>query len=410
VYLVDFGGMGDGNFQNDQCQQQNPQICAGYMIQENDFVGYGYPSTLVANRILGSHEFFHGVEAAYDDGQGSVAGEGSAVWATESFDPSLDDFENFISGYLTSPDRSLDQAMPGPVDPFSYGAGIFFQFLEEHYGAGTVKALWERCVNGANGVEDPVWFTVLDPLLQAEAGVSFADAFVDFATFNLFTAQYADPARGYADGAGYPSVRTTIATAPYADDALRVFYASTQYYNLDPAGRASMAAALVVPEGGEADLDGLVLLLVARGASGFEPVVRVADPTAASDVVDTSSADRFVVAVVNTLQQGESRKPGLCIGTPDEVASCRDALLGGGGAGGAGGVGGSEAGGSPPNPQGSPPSEDDGGCSCRVTAGGVGPVATSTSAGARPGPSAAASLALAVGLAALTRRRRCRPS
>ena len=30
------------------------------------------------------------------------------------------------------------------MDPFSYGSAIFFQFLEERYGAGTIRALWER--------------------------------------------------------------------------------------------------------------------------------------------------------------------------------------------------------------------------------------------------------------------------
>ena len=68
VYLVDFAGQGDGNYRDDQCTPQNADICAGYMVQENDYKGYGYPSTLVANRILGSHEFFHAVQSAYDNG------------------------------------------------------------------------------------------------------------------------------------------------------------------------------------------------------------------------------------------------------------------------------------------------------------------------------------------------------
>ena len=52
VYLVAFAGQGDGNYRDDVCSKDDPQICAGYMVQENDFKGYGYPSTLVANRIL----------------------------------------------------------------------------------------------------------------------------------------------------------------------------------------------------------------------------------------------------------------------------------------------------------------------------------------------------------------------
>src|SRR5262245_11185032 len=176
------------------------------MVQENDYKGYGYPSTLIANRILASHEFFHAVQSAYDNGQGSVMAEGSAVWATETFDPSLKDFEGFLPGYFASPDRPLDKPLPGAVDPFSYGTGIFFEFLAERYGPDTVRSLWETCENGANGEADPYWFERLDPFLAETAGSSFAEAMTDFATWNLFTGKYADPTRGYDSGAGYSSV------------------------------------------------------------------------------------------------------------------------------------------------------------------------------------------------------------
>jgi len=210
--------------------------------------------------------------------------------------------------YGENPDRSLDVPMPGPVDPFSYGAAIFFLFLEEHCGAGKVRALLERCENGAEGIDDPVWLQVLEPMLQAEASVSFADAFAQFATYNLFTDELADPTRSYANGADCPPVKIEQVAAPYVDDAMRVFYASSQYYGLDPAGRSEMTAALVVPEGGEDDLLGLVMLLGVERDSAYEPVEPVTDPTSGTQSVDTSGASRFVTLVVNTLLQGDSRR------------------------------------------------------------------------------------------------------
>jgi hypothetical protein len=227
VYLVDFAGIGDGTYQVDGCSAANPDICMGYMVQENDYAGYGYPNLTIANRILGSHELFHAVQAAYDRDQGTIFSEGSAVWATEQFDPSLPDFEWFIRGYLDAPDHSLDVPQPGPVDDFSYGSAIFFQFLDERYGAGTVRALWELVENGASGQDDPVWFEQIDAVLEQQAQTSFADAFVEFATWNLFTGERSDPARGYADGDGYPRVRIDEAVAPYASTE-RMFYASSQ--------------------------------------------------------------------------------------------------------------------------------------------------------------------------------------
>jgi len=367
VYLVDFNGQGDGHYSNDSCSAENKQICAGYMIQENDYKGYGYPSTMIANRILGSHEFFHAVQAAYDIDQGSVISEGSAVWATEAFDPGLKDFEAFLPGYLQNPDRPIDQPLPGAIDPFSYGAAIYFQFLTEHYAADTVRSLWERCENGANGVAEPYWFEQIEPLLAQKESVSFADAFTDFATWNLFTGKFADPTRSYASGAGYAAVSMSEVTAPYSDDALRVFYASAQYYRVNPEGRAEMTAALIAPDGAPEVLDGLRMMFTTRTGAMTAPVKSVVDVAAGTETIATSGVDKLVVVVVNGLTGGESRKPALCIGTVEEVAACREALAaspgsgGSGGSGGAGGTGGGGTGGG-----GGSAAEEPGGCGCRT--------------------------------------------
>ncbi|APR78445.1 Hypothetical protein A7982_03792 [Minicystis rosea] len=389
VYLVDFAGKGDGNYQNDTCDAQNKEICAGYMVQENDFTGYGYPSTKVANRILGSHEFFHAVQAAYDTGQGSVLAEGTAVWATEQFDPSLKDFEGFLKGYLDNPDRPLDTPLPGPVDPFSYGSAIFFEFLEDHYGPGTIRALWERCENGAEGAADPQWLTALGPLLEQQNSTTFESAMTDFATWNLFTGSLADPTRAYANGKSYPSVAMNDVTAPHFEDLLRVYYASSQYYRISPDGRGAMTAALVAHPGSPDDTKDLELLLAAQRGNAYDPVKHLADVSAGTEVIDTNGADRLVAIVVNGATSGNSRRPALCIGSPDEVAACAEKVKGGGGTGGAGGSGGS--GGTGGGAIEEPPS-DGSGCGCRVAAAG-------------DTPSVAL---LAVSLAALYRRRRAR--
>lgn len=366
VYLVDFGGSGDGNYQNDTCLPTNKEQCAGYMVEENDFAGYGYPSTLYANTVLGSHEFFHAVQAAYDDAQGSIPAEGTAVWATETFQPSLNDFEGFLPGYLDNPDRSLEVPQPGPTDPFSYGSAIFFWFLEEHYGKGTVRGLWERCVNGANGVANPSWFTELDPLLQKQAKTTFASAFEDFATWNLFTGKFADPTRGYADGAGYPGVKKTTVTAPYSDPKLRVFHASSQYYVAKPGARAAMSAALVAPAGDPTAADGLAVLLAVQRGSKYDPVKRLADVAAGTETIDTAGASGVVAVIVNPAQIGDSKRPGLCVGDVDEIAACRANFLGAGGGGGSGGgssSSSSSSGGTHPAPA---PRSETGSCGCRV--------------------------------------------
>lgn len=368
VYLVDFAGVGDGAFRVDQCEADNSEKCIGFMTQENDFVGYGYPSTLVANRILGSHEFFHAIQAAYDTNQGSVAAEGTAVWATEQFDPELEDFEAFLPGYMQNPDRPVDQPLPGPVDPFSYGSAIFFEFLSERFGTEAVVEMWERVENGAEGQEDPSWLGVLDAVITDHGGTGFEDAFAEFARWNLFTATFEDPEQSYADGADYPRVRIDAVDLPHSDDALRVYYASAQYFGANPDGRSEITAALVPTPEAPDSADGLRLLLVTQQTS-LVTAVSAENPTAGTQTVDTSNATRFLAVVINPAASGDSQKPGLCIGTADEVATCKAAITNGGegGNGGNGGAGGgSEGDGGAAADDGKDDDTGDEGCGCNL--------------------------------------------
>ncbi len=360
VYLVDFAGIGDGTFQIDACDNVKKSQCSGYMVQENDYQGYGYPSTLVANRILASHEFFHGIQGAYDRDQGNVFSEGTAVWATESFDGTLNDFEWFIDGYLNNTGRSLDVPLPGPVDSFSYGTGLFFRFLEEKYGAGTVRALVERTEDGAFGETDPKWLSVTGKMLETQGQATFPEAFVEFATWNLFLGSKSDPTRSYVNCAKYPQVKMESASAPYTD-LLRMFYASAQYYRSYPGERAKMTAALTSAETALGETSDVVLLIVAERNGQYDAVVRVADVRAGTEEIDTAGADAFVAVAINTTTTGTSRKPTLCIGSPEEVAECKKSVesAGTGGAGGAGGTGGN-GGGDPGLP------DEPGACGCRM--------------------------------------------
>lgn len=357
VYLVDFNGQGDGHYRTEGCVKD---VCTGFMSQENDFKGYGYPSLKVAVETVASHEYFHAIQAAYDANQGAVLSEGTATWGTESFKPTLDDFENLIPGYLSATARPLDEPTGGATDPFSYGTALWFFFLEERYaaqdpsGGGLVRGLLERTVDGANGVADPQWFAFLDEFLTEKAGTSFADAFVEFSRWNLFTSTHADPAQGYAKGDDYAALKMEAVTAPYSDTALRSYYASTQYFRLPTDGRAAMTMALVSKTAG--DTDGLVVLTA--NESNKKYTVAPLTDTSGSTPVDTAGADHFIVAVINTATSGDSKKPGLCIGTVDEVATCKAELVTSG-AGGSGGGGGD------------PVMEDGGGagdCGCRIGA------------------------------------------
>jgi hypothetical protein len=327
VYLIDFARASDGNFESDACRSDGGTHCIGHVVQENDFAGYGYPSRQFATRVLASHEFFHAIQSAYDGEQDVIVTEGTAVWASDTFDPTLHELENFAPGYLADPGRSLDVPPGGPVPTFAYGASLFFRFLEERYDRDLIRKLWEHLEDGhgLGGAADPQWLDQLVLLLPAEYDSSFAEAFADFARWNLFTGPH--HGEGYADAANYPAVTMDHVDLPFEKDGLRVFHASTQYREATPGDRASMTAALVATAAHPDALDGLVLYLTTERGGRYTAVQRV-DDLAHPPEIATDGANRFVVAIVNTNPAGDSRRPSLCVGSPDEVAQCRAHLLG----------------------------------------------------------------------------------
>ncbi|HET6335384.1 MAG TPA: MXAN_6640 family putative metalloprotease [Polyangiales bacterium] len=320
VYLVDFSTTSDGSFRAEQCTSATATRCPGYMKQENDFAGHNYASLALATRILASHEYFHAVQAGYDAKAGANINEGTAVWASEEYDPSLEDLEGFVAGYLDRPDRGLTQEPTGPVDAFSYGSSLFFQFLGERYGRETIRQLWaalrERSVSDG---PDVTWPPTLDSVLKAEHASSIADAFAEFSRWNLFTAGRADPERAYASGRSYPELVTKAVTLPFEDTAPRVFPLAAKFYSV----RVRDAGSITLALRSDVSLEGLRLLL-ARESGG--KIVEAQEASASEMPAVTLSAvesgDTVFAALLNTKLEGESLRPDVCLGGAAEIKAC----------------------------------------------------------------------------------------
>jgi MYXO-CTERM domain-containing protein len=250
------------------------------------------------------------------------------VWATERFDPTTNDFEAFVHGYLERPDRSIDSPPPGPVPTFAYGSAIFFEFLTERHDDDLIRKLWEHLENGQGDPmepadqADPTFVVQLDALLRRDYGSSFAAEWAEFAKWNLYTGVSADPAVAYAEGARYPAVTSSAITLPHQMDGLRVFYASAQYFVASAGGRTRVTAAMVDSQLTTTDdTNGMVLWLASRKMNRNAEVVRVTN----GETVDVTGGSAIVV-VTNTnrgpIGAALSNRPALCVGTPDEVNTC----------------------------------------------------------------------------------------
>jgi hypothetical protein len=313
VYLIDFFGRGDGQFRTDACTQGDPSICAGHMRHENDFAGYGYPSLRIAHRILASHELFHAVQAAYAAGEPGPLTEGTAVWATESFDGRLADFEGFIRAFLAETGRSLET--DGGFDGWIYGAALFFRFLEEAYGPEVMRELWEA--RGRPG-RPASWLLSLDGVL-ARRGASFSEAFLRFSRWNLALGTSTSEER-YREAARYPAPSARQETLPLDTGRLRVFPASMRIFAVEAGGRPGVAAELAGPP---AELADLWLVVGARDGTWAPEIA----PATSGDLA-VEGAEAIWAAVIDTRLEGSSRRPVLCAGDAREVAACRAAATG----------------------------------------------------------------------------------
>jgi hypothetical protein len=256
--------------------------------------------------LLASHEFFHAVQAAYDVGQGSVLGEGTAVWASEQFDPSLDDLEGFGFAYLDETSRALNADGGGPVDSFTYGTALWFDHIATLHGDDIVRAIYEAVDDAGGASAGADWFVLLDDVLAgaAQAPSSFEEDFLSFATSKLGV------------------VEPDSVSLPYAVSSFFMFTASWQTLSFNPAGRAQVRIALV---GEGIDVDGIHLVISSDGGDTHElvePAAATGDVPVAFDVTRANAQQFFRVQLINTRREGNGSRPRLCIGDDDEVEAC----------------------------------------------------------------------------------------
>lgn len=271
IYLLDFAGRSDGAYRR-ECLSTNATTCPGYVLQENDYAGYRYATLAEAVRTLASHEYFHAVQAAYDVRHGSIVGEGTAVLATERFDASLDDFERLTHGYLSTPERTLDQEATGPVDGFAYGVALFFECISAGQASDPVRRLFEQDEASSD------WLRVLDEQLASD-GISLSDELLRCLQANLFTGRRATLVEGHRRAAALPEAPVEMGDGALVVEKSRVFPRSCRYFEVT--GLSGDATACWTPAAG-APTDGAraltVRLLIAREGQPRE-IVAIPDGT-----------------------------------------------------------------------------------------------------------------------------------
>ena len=247
--------------------------------------------------------------------------EGTAVWASEAFDPVSGDMERQAEAYFKQPERTLSSDPGGTFDGFTYGSAVFFQYLDERIGRDVLRELWERLATATAtdaGADPERWPDTLDQLLK-DRGSSLADVFSDFAERNLFTAGRHDPDKGYAHGDGFPLITEKAVESGHSEAMVRVFPMAARYYSVKATADVPlMASADLANDPGQ---PGLLLVAAAESGGRIRTVVRAQDAADHVAKIELRAGDVFHALVLNNRHAGESLRPKLCIGTEQELES-----------------------------------------------------------------------------------------
>ena len=311
AYLVDFAGKSDGQFVSESC---DGAICSGYFVMENDFQGYGYPDVPEAVRVLTSHELFHAVQAAYNATSPVWFSEGTAVWAERFYDPDNSDFLSFCDAYLTDTGRSLDEPPAGPVPTFAYATALWWWYLSEQYGVGSIADLLDRSADGEE---------ILAAMAEVEAqgGGTIEEDWSTFARWNLATGSRAGAAASYTFAADLREIRIRSEDASISDDN-RFYPLAASYYSIQhPGGDLRFAIEESAPN--------LAFSVHAADAEGRALDALQVFPGENADLGDQPAGTYWLVGSNPTLDT-QSTKRLICFG--GDVSACGVPDSGGGSA------------------------------------------------------------------------------
>lgn len=313
IYLVDFGGAADGRFGIDACTDDGR--CAGFVVVENDFSGYGYPSILTGIRVVVSHELFHAVQAAYASLPVWIS-EGTATWATHRYDSMLPDFGNACGGYLADAGRPLYQPPLGPVPAFAYGSALWWEFITRRNGDDVVDTFL-TAIADAPARAEPEW--LIDDVL-AETNDSLASAWPVFVQHNLATGFRAGGSETHPYAAELDPIDADAVGANLDIDA-RLFPLAAEYWRIDHPGGDLVA-------GVDAELQDCVVTLHPVADFAADGVVGDAIATEIFDVVGSvvmfealPAGGYWLVATQAAVSPGPA-KARICVGSGDHVAGC----------------------------------------------------------------------------------------
>lgn len=266
VYLKELGSRGVYGYCAPERRAKNRQwLASGYCVLDNDFAReqYGTPPRDTM-RVTAAHEFFHAVQYAYDYGEDPWLLEATATWMEERVADDVNDNRQYLAhGQVGKPGQSLDTFNQSGFN--QYGNWAFFEYLSGRYGAGVVRAIWNRA-GAFPGAGHQYSTTAVKGVLGRYGG------FVS--NFRAYAASNTIPGRTYAEGNSWPAAPmqrswTLTSTDRRASGASRIDHMAASHVLVRPgkgvAARGWKLRLVVDGPGGRTDPAAYVVVKRAKG-------------------------------------------------------------------------------------------------------------------------------------------------
>ena len=207
-----------------------------YLEIDNNFTDPGYKQTrgLDALRVTIAHEFHHAIQFGYyAKFDGSWWQESTSTWMEEVAYPHIDDYLQYLTYFLSEPQRALNSGRPRELH--LYGSAIFSFFLDQRYGRELNRLIWEEL-----GQRKSVHLDHFDRVIRQVEPGGLGVTMGEFAVWNYFTN---NRYRGeyYAEADKYPFVPTrdiAVAAETIVRDTSLVDATGSVYLRLEPQLRA----------------------------------------------------------------------------------------------------------------------------------------------------------------------------
>ncbi|MCH8957101.1 hypothetical protein IIA28_17550, partial [candidate division KSB1 bacterium] len=172
-----------------------------YFRIDNDFNNGQFTSGVPGAQVTIAHEYLHAIQFGYrtfETNDEIFYYELSSIWMEDVVYDDVNDYYQYLPGYFQLRNSPFNQFTEG-----NFGEAIWNHFLEQKFEDRTLlRRPWEIMESDVLAME------AIDRSLR-ERGSTFADELAEFAVWNYFTGELADPDNFYEEGAAYPKVSLT---------------------------------------------------------------------------------------------------------------------------------------------------------------------------------------------------------